>query len=85
MEGFSDDPIEYGIFGERSHISTNQKREIGAFLLLIGRNLIPFPDNTALYKVDIGSRNMITGPILVAAQVQSSLKFDTRIVIHTFL
>ena len=28
--------IEYGIFGEGSHISTNQKRENGAFSLLIG-------------------------------------------------
>ena len=28
--------IEYEIFGEGSHISTNQKREKGAFSLLIG-------------------------------------------------
>ena len=29
-------PIEYGIFGEGSQISTNQKRGNGAFSLLIG-------------------------------------------------
>ena len=29
-------PIEYEIFGEGSHISTNQKREKGVFSLLIG-------------------------------------------------
>ena len=28
--------LEYGIFGEGSHISTNQKREKGVFSLLIG-------------------------------------------------
>ena len=33
--------IEYGIFGEGSHIPTNQKRENGAFSLLIGRNTRP--------------------------------------------
>ena len=31
--------IEYEIFGEWSHISTNQKREKCAFSLLIGSNL----------------------------------------------
>ena len=31
-----DDSIEYRIFGEESHISTNQERENTAFLLLIG-------------------------------------------------
>ena len=43
--------IEYGIFGEGSHIPTNQRRENGAFSLLIGRNMRPFPENTVLYKV----------------------------------
>ena len=33
--------IEYSIFGEGSHILTNQKRENGAFSLLIGRNTSP--------------------------------------------
>ena len=42
--------IEYGTFGEGSQIATNQKRESTVFSLLIGRNLRPFPDNTALYK-----------------------------------
>ena len=42
-------PIEYGIFGEESQNLTNQKRENGAFSLLIGRNLRPFPENTVLY------------------------------------
>ena len=45
--------IEYGIFGEGSRISTNQKRENSALLILIGRNLRPYPDNTALYNVVI--------------------------------
>ena len=40
--------IEYGIFGEGSQISTNQKREGTVFSLLIGQNLIPFPKNTVL-------------------------------------
>ena len=43
--------IEYGIFGEGSHISTNQKREITVFSLLIGRNMRPFPENTVLYRM----------------------------------
>ena len=42
--------IEHGIFGEGSHILTNQKQENGAFSLLIGRNMRPFPENTVLYK-----------------------------------
>ena len=41
--------IGYSFFGEGSHISTNQKLENGAFLLLIGINMRPFPENTALY------------------------------------
>ena len=41
--------IEYGIFGEGSQISTNQKRESTVFSLLIGQNLRPFPENTVLY------------------------------------
>ena len=41
-------PIEYGIFGEASHISTNQKRESTVFSVLIGRNMRPFPENTLL-------------------------------------
>ena len=40
--------IEYGIFGEGSHNLTNQKRENGAFSLLIGQNMRPFPENTVL-------------------------------------
>ena len=40
--------IEYGIFGEGSQISTNQKREGTVFSLLIGQNLRPFPENTVL-------------------------------------
>ena len=44
--------IEYGIFGEGSHISTNQKLENGAFSLLIGRNMSPFPENAVLYWSD---------------------------------
>ena len=36
--------IGYSIFGEGSHISTNQKLEYGAFLLLIGINMRPFPE-----------------------------------------
>ena len=36
---YFDDAIEYGIFGEGSQISTNQKRESTVFSLLIGRNL----------------------------------------------
>ena len=41
-------PLEYGIFGEGSQISTNQKRERTVFSLLIGWNLRPFPENFAL-------------------------------------
>ena len=40
---------EYGIFGEGSHILTNQKRDNCAFSLLIDRNMRPFPENTVLY------------------------------------
>ena len=44
--------IEYGIFGEGSHISTNQKRENSASSLLIGGNLRPFPEKKCtLYLV----------------------------------
>ena len=42
--------IEHGIIGEGSPISTNQNREKTVFLLLIGLNLRPLPDNTVLYK-----------------------------------
>ena len=45
------DLIEYGIFREGSHISTNQKRENGAFSPLIGQNMITFPENTVLCRV----------------------------------
>ena len=38
-------------FGEGSHISTNQERENGAFLHLIGQNMKPFPENTLLYNL----------------------------------
>ena len=41
--------MEYGIFGEGSQISTNQKRERTVFSLLIGRNLRPFPEITVLH------------------------------------
>ena len=39
--------IECDILGERSHISTNQRRENSAVSLLIGLN---FPENTVLYR-----------------------------------
>ena len=42
-------PIEYEIFGEGSHISTNQKRECSVSSLLIGRNMRPVPENIVLY------------------------------------
>ena len=42
-------PIEYGIFGEGSHILTSQKRENGSFSILIVRNIRPFPENTVPY------------------------------------
>ena len=42
-------PIEYGIFGEGSQISTNQMLENSALSLPIGLNLRPFPKNTVLY------------------------------------
>ena len=45
-----DQDIEYEIFGEGSHTSTNQKRESTLFSLLIGRNMRPFPENFVLYK-----------------------------------
>ena len=38
--------MEYGIIGDGSQISTNQKRESTVFSLLIGENLRPFPENT---------------------------------------
>ena len=41
--------IEYGIFGEGSQISINQRRESTVFSFLIGRNLGLFPENTVLY------------------------------------
>ena len=44
------DVIEWGIFGEGSHILTNQERENCAFSLLIGQNKRPFPKNIVLYK-----------------------------------
>ena len=43
-------PIEYGIFGAGSQISTNQRRESTVSSLLIGLDLRPFPDNTELHK-----------------------------------
>ena len=43
--------IEYGIFGEVSQISTNQKRENSAFSLLIGQNMRPFSENTVFYTI----------------------------------
>ena len=42
--------IDYEIIGEGSQISTSQKRESTVSWLLIGRNLIPFPDNFVLYS-----------------------------------
>ena len=51
---FTHKVIEYGIPGEGSQISTNQKGESTVFSLLIGRNLRPFPENTLLY---INARN----------------------------
>ena len=48
--------IEYGIFGERSQIKTNQKQESIAFSLLIGRNLGLFPENTVLHCLMAESR-----------------------------
>ena len=47
--------IEYEIFGEGSHISTNQKRERTLFSLLIGSNMRPFPENFVLYWSGPGS------------------------------
>ena len=43
-------PIEYEIFGEGSHISTNQRQESTVFSLLIGLNVRPFPENFVLYR-----------------------------------
>ena len=43
--------IEYGIFGEGSHISANQNQENSGFSILIGSNWTPFPENTVLYYV----------------------------------
>ena len=48
-------PIEYGIFGEGSQISTNQKRESTVFSPLIGQNLRPFPENTVHYSSEISA------------------------------
>ena len=43
--------IEHGLFGEGSHISTNQKQEkFSAFSFLIGCNLGPLPENIVLYN-----------------------------------
>ena len=46
--------IEYGIFGEGSQVSTNQKRKCTVLTLLIGWNLRPFPENTVLYYILYG-------------------------------
>ena len=42
--------MEYGIFGEGSKTSINQKRENSTFSHLIGKNLRPLPENAVHYK-----------------------------------
>ena len=72
--------IEYGIFGEGSHISTNQKRENGAFPLLIGRNMRPFPDNTVLYSfvhsLAMGRQGKPGEPMIVSYSANAILKYS---------
>ena len=53
--------IEYEIIGEGFQISTNQKQENGAFSLLIGQNLRPFPDNFVLYNYRLLIADLING------------------------
>ena len=56
--------IEYGIIGEGSQISTNQKRDNSAFSFLIGRNLRPFPENTVTLYTSF-STHIIAQPKLL--------------------
>ena len=55
---FNFNEIQYEIFGEGSHISTNQRQESTVFSLLIGRNVRPFPENFVLYCLLFWTRDL---------------------------
>ena len=66
-------PIEYGIFGEGSHISTNQKRENTVFSLLIGLSISYSNTSLSFQLSEYGVSPQLTNRIALSSDIDTIL------------